>query len=1534
MSFSSESTGYLTIDATYTRSREDMSNVTGVSNRLSMEFPMPENDNLSNLSNVGTNRNVEIRNVVCSSIKDEYVNRNVDSINIPVQSIPFRPEVTRPLPRGENFTERNRHMQENLFGNRNQNNGGRMDHDFAPDMNVGFSKFIELSKNKHLEALVNSLEIIDGNDGVKVFLWLCELNKIVNMGSFPLMAILYAACTRVTGRLVIELQKLITMNYRWFEVRNWIMGNFVSPMARHCILSEFVYRIQGRSECLLEYVESIETASEIMDVAGGECSLIYVILNGMNPEARKNCFGNEIPRTMQQMKNKIYDYILYKRSVEDYNAFSSKQMKAKGVSHAVQGKNFFSDNNEVSESAISDKVRFDRQPGSQPFNTGIQKCFGCGEVGHYRRNCLHFQKNKKVIIRENDGKISFASGSKKAVFVKGVVDRELVSAVIDTASTANLISSQFIVRHSKQSEVRRMSTGYNAVLATGVEFVSHELILLDVKIAGLVFRVEFVVVEKLPSELILGISFLKETKSMVDFVNDKLILGRDRRKVALQWTGSEFDCGVRSTENVSVAAKSGFASLFILTEIKESSSVGSSELGEGCNRNSVNYASVGSQTEHSEECEGLDSEEWSDAMTEEVRRRFERLCQIQEEVQDPSSEEDVTEGEINEFVTNFKKEFRDVITDRVGCLKNFTYKIQLRDPTPVKFNPYPLPRHKELELKKVIDQLIKDDVLEEIDSSDYASPCFIVKNRSGKPRLVANFSELNKRLILNQNVTPNMEDCLARLTGCRYYSRLDFNQAFHQLRLDPESQRFVAITTPFGMYSYKKIAQGLQCGPGVLNKVMRKMFFEYEDMGLNTFFDDILLGNVTWEEHKQLLYKVFYKLRESGLTVSPSKSLFVQKKIRYLGMIVDGKNISMDPERIKIIHDLPEPRNRRGLLKILGMINFFSKYIEDYATIIEPLNKLRSPKVEFVWGEEQRFALAAIKRAFEEQVILKAPDLSQKFIVHCDASSRGLAGVLSQYDGTSLRPVAFYSKGLRECDKRRSMYELEFLSLVQTIMRYRHYLFKPFKVYTDSKSLMWFLRNPKRVQKYGALVEILSEFSFEVEHLSSKENLVSDVLTRVYDPYEFDLYTSDIGAVALEKNIAMTNFWQIPFLAEPIEKHQRADQRCAEILEKLEKGEEVDGYKIQKGRLIIKTRSKNNPYKIYIPEGLRKTLLDFYHKEHSVGAHQGIKRTMRNILRKFSWETAIKDIAEYVRSCDECQKAKARNTLPMGKLMSSFENRPLANLHVDVVGPITSSAGRRHILVCVDNFSRFTIFEGLKVLNAKNICDVLYRIFMTYGMVESISCDNATYFRSEYFGNFCFGLGIRRIFLSPYAPSSNLCERMSRQLGEACKCYFSEQQNRWYYRLKEIQYALNNCHHSGLGMTPNELFLGRRTNNIVEIKWEICDESIMDENRIRERWKVALTNLEKSWKKMKERYDKRRSPVWVKVGEMVLIKDVQKSSLMKKISRKLCNRWNGPFEIKRFLTPNTVLLEEVSDRSNVRRSHVGNIKKYYMPRNA
>lgn len=110
-----------------------------------------------------------------------------------------------------------------------------------------------------------------------------------------------------------------------------------------------------------------------------------------------------------------------------------------------------------------------------------------------------------------------------------------------------------------------------------------------------------------------------------------------------------------------------------------------------------------------------------------------------------------------------------------------------------------------------------------------------------------------------------------------------------------------------------------------------------------------------------------------------------------------------------------------------------------------------------------------------------------------------------------LRPLAFYSKNLGDTDKVWSIYEIKFISLVKTITRFRHFLGSEFDIYTDNWALSWILNKPKRLLKYGELVEQLSQFNFKILQVRTIDNVVADFMFRMYNPYEFKVIYSKLG---------------------------------------------------------------------------------------------------------------------------------------------------------------------------------------------------------------------------------------------------------------------------------------------------------------------------------------------------------------------------------------------------------------------------------------
>ena len=69
---------------------------------------------------------------------------------------------------------------------------------------------------------------------------------------------------------------------------------------------------------------------------------------------------------------------------------------------------------------------------------------------------------------------------------------------------------------------------------------------------------------------------------------------------------------------------------------------------------------------------------------------------------------------------------------------------------------------------------------------------------------------------------------------------------------------------------------------------------------------------------------------------------------------------------------MPEPQDRKGIQRLLGMINFLSPFILHKATLTaEPLRQLVKEGVPWNWGEPQKQAMNQIKQVLSNEVLLK-----------------------------------------------------------------------------------------------------------------------------------------------------------------------------------------------------------------------------------------------------------------------------------------------------------------------------------------------------------------------------------------------------------------------------------------------------------------------------------------------------------------------------------------------------------------------------------
>ena len=167
----------------------------------------------------------------------------------------------------------------------------------------------------------------------------------------------------------------------------------------------------------------------------------------------------------------------------------------------------------------------------------------------------------------------------------------------------------------------------------------------------------------------------------------------------------------------------------------------------------------------------------------------------------------------------------------------------------------------------------------------------------------------------------------------------------NQIRIVPENIHKTAFRTQFGLYKYLVMPFGLTNAPATFNRLMDIIFCKHCSF-IGVFFDDIIVHSKTLEEHKEHRAQVFKELQEHKLYVNSKKSEFFLKEIHYLGHVISKDGIKMDPDKLKIIQEWPEPLNLHELRSLIGMCSYYRRFLEKNSIIAGPLHDL-TKKVKF-----------------------------------------------------------------------------------------------------------------------------------------------------------------------------------------------------------------------------------------------------------------------------------------------------------------------------------------------------------------------------------------------------------------------------------------------------------------------------------------------------------------------------------------------------------------------------------------------------------
>lgn len=866
-------------------------------------------------------------------------------------------------------------------------------------------------------------------------------------------------------------------------------------------------------------------------------------------------------------------------------------------------------------------------------------------------------------------------------------------------------------------------------------------------------------------------------------------------------------------------------------------------------------------------------------------------------------------------------------------------KIPLEPGTrPINRKQYRLPEAHKLEAQRQIETMLNEGIIEH-STSPFNFPVILVpkkgtdENGNRKYRLCVDFRLLNKTCVPISYPLPRIEQILDGLAKSRYFTSLDLASGFHQLLVEKEDRHKLAFSLGFGHYQYCRAPFGLKNLPYHFQALLNTVLTGLQGFKCFVYLDDVIIFAKNLDEHNDKLQEVFDRFRTHNLKLQPEKCQFLMTEIVYLGHKCSESGIQPDERLIKTIQNYPRPKTVKQIQSFLGLANYYRKFIKGFSNIAAPMNNLLKKDTKFLWTEKCEEAFENLKMALTSPPVLAFPDFDKGFDVICDASGYSLGAILEQ-EG---RVVYYASRTLNDAERKYSATQREMLAIVWATKTFKCYLLgRHFTIYTDHQALAGCIRSTDTTSRMLRWIQKMSEFDYKIVYKPGKKNTNADCLSRIPAANETEEGCWVVTRAQLNRQTkeGANGNSENPTIVETgnQETNEIKEQNLVQDTYKQTEIKHIDNDKIDEHTSVQDASEPNlaTGEKIIIeitdPKDIEIILKDNH--DAILAGHFGAKRTLRKIKDKYKWTGMTKDVKNYVKRCEKCQKNKHTRGTKMPMALTGVADKPFDKVYVDIVGPLpTSECGNKYILSLMDDLTRFVDFVAMPNQEAGTVAKILFeQILSRYTLPKKLVTDQGTQFTGEMFKKLCQLLKVKKIQTTAYHPQSNHVERAHSTLGNYLRNFVDKKPASWDCYVRTAAHAFNNTVNESSGFSPMKLLFGFASeipNNITskpEPIYNFDDYYFELRHKLQFSFDLARKRLTEAKEKSKRYYDNSKNIRQFHIDDWVLLKNPARANKLEEI-------WQGPYRIIEVFPD--VMNVTVVIGTRKRRVHMNRLKHYY-----